>query len=546
LQTASSINVTITATKTLAGRDVSQSGTIRSISPNTSSSANSIVLSGSGGGNWAYKRPITITNSSGGALTNYQVQINPFTDATFINNTGLVGSWHLNEGSGAAVSDMSGSNNNGTISGTNYWNASGKFGSTFSGNGTNLNVVNIPNSTSLSPTTAITIETWVKLNTSGVKEIIGKNNASSNTIAAYELYQANQKFSFKLFKAGALTQWTTNTDVSLGTWHHVLATWDGSFAKIYVDGVLDMTPASYTGSIDTTTGPLTIGAYGDGQYPINGNVDEVKIYNRALSAVEIAFRYGTSGVPKVRSDHADIRFANISGATEYSYWQETDGKYWVKIPSLAAGDTTINMYYGNPSATKVSNGDNTFIFFDDFESGNLNKWNAKSGTPLIGSTYAYSGGYGGQASSTTCNENSLQHTFSATAMPTVIAEYRRRIVNGYSYAGIAGPLGTDARYIGADISSPTNYTIYDSAYNPATSTSVASWRKYKVSASPSATTYYTDGVQIPFTTSRAGTFKSIILYACSAGGYSYFDDVVVRQYASSEPTHAAPGAETAP
>ena len=203
------------------------------------------------------------------------------------------------------------------------------------------------------------------------------------------------------------------------------------------------------------------------------------------------------------------------------------------------------MYYGNASVASSSSGDNTFIFFDDFESGNLNKWSSNTGTPSIGSAYAYSGSYGGRVSSTTCAESMLKHVFSVTPMSSVIATYRRLIVNGFSYSGIYGPLITDSRLIGTNLAAPTSYTIYDNAYNVAASTSVAIWRQYKVTASPTATTYYTDGVQIPYTTNRAGTFSGIQLYSCSVGGYSYFDDVVVRQYAATEPTHTAPGAEVA-
>jgi len=55
---------------------------------------------------------------------------------------------------------------------------------------------------------------------------------------------------------------------------------------------------------------------------------------------------------------------------------------WVKVPSIPAGSTkTIYMYYGNPSATPMSNGDNTFIFFDDFNDNSLDlaKWQTGSG-----------------------------------------------------------------------------------------------------------------------------------------------------------------------
>ena len=72
------------------------------------------------------------------------------------------------------------------------------------------------------------------------------------------------------------------------------------------------------------------------------------------------------------SDFADIRFTDFWG-TELSYWLESKtnlstATFWVKVPSITVGNTTIYLYYGNSSATSVSDPDNTFIFFDDFES----------------------------------------------------------------------------------------------------------------------------------------------------------------------------------
>ena len=77
---------------------------------------------------------------------------------------------------------------------------------------------------------------------------------------------------------------------------------------------------------------------------------------------------------KCRSDFGDIRFTESDGVTELSYWMEekVDGDYaifWVKIPSIPKQPktTTIYIYYGNSSATTTSNGEETFIFFDDFD-----------------------------------------------------------------------------------------------------------------------------------------------------------------------------------
>ncbi len=85
---------------------------------------------------------------------------------------------------------------------------------------------------------------------------------------------------------------------------------------------------------------------------------------------------------KMRSDCGDIRFTDSNGSTLLNYWIESgcntaSTKIWIKVPSIPANSTkTIYVYYGNPSATSLSNGDATFLFFDDFLGTSLDatKW----------------------------------------------------------------------------------------------------------------------------------------------------------------------------
>ena len=89
--------------------------------------------------------------------------------------------------------------------------------------------------------------------------------------------------------------------------------------------------------------------------------------------------------PKMNADFSDLRFAQYNSSSaqnkELPYWIEnkTDGvgaTVWVKSDSIKdSGTSTMYMYYGNSTAATASNGDLTFEYFDDFESGNLkNGW----------------------------------------------------------------------------------------------------------------------------------------------------------------------------
>jgi hypothetical protein len=106
--------------------------------------------------------------------------------------------------------------------------------------------------------------------------------------------------------------------------------------------------------------------------------------------VKIIVHYGTgtdSGADvylngKCRTDFGDIRFTASDGSTLLSYWMESyvasdNAVFWVKVnDDLSTNAATIYVYYGNPSATTTSNGDATFLFFDDFLGTALdpNKW----------------------------------------------------------------------------------------------------------------------------------------------------------------------------
>jgi len=92
----------------------------------------------------------------------------------------------------------------------------------------------------------------------------------------------------------------------------------------------------------------------------------------------------SSNFPSDKNQSGDLRFTKSDGTTLLNFWVEkVEGTSpnrvaycWVKIADNLDNNVDIYCYYGNSSATNVSNGDNTFLFFDDFESSSLdlNKW----------------------------------------------------------------------------------------------------------------------------------------------------------------------------
>jgi hypothetical protein len=96
------------------------------------------------------------------------------------------------------------------------------------------------------------------------------------------------------------TSYTADSSVSVndGKWHYIAATYDGTTMRIYIDGVQTGTQTGFTGNLPNLAGALHIGA--DYQATpanfFNGSIDDVRIYNRALSPTEIQNLYGSGQV----------------------------------------------------------------------------------------------------------------------------------------------------------------------------------------------------------------------------------------------------------
>jgi hypothetical protein len=301
---------------------------------------------------WGYRRAITISNSGTSALTDYQVLVtNPI-----YNETGLVGSWHFNEGSGTIAFDSSGNNNNGNLVNGPTW-VDGKFGKALSFNGVNQKV-SIPETPSLrfgSGNFAITV--WMKSNVSQRQWMVS-HYSGANPGWGCGVVDTSGKADFFTRSSAGTTEVISSRVITDGQWHFVVCQRVGNEFRIYIDGVLDASQTFAHTSVDNTAS-LAIGEEANyNRQWFNGIIDEVRIYNRALSDAEIQALYQA----KARLDYEDIRFTDSDGSTLLNYWQEADGRFWIKVPSIPASSTkTIYVYYGNPSATSMSSVQNTFI-----------------------------------------------------------------------------------------------------------------------------------------------------------------------------------------
>jgi len=197
---------------------------------------------------------------------------------------GLVAAYGFNEGIGVLTFDSSGQANTGTLAGAT-WTTNGKFGSALSFNGTSA-WVTIDDSPSLDLTTGLTIEAWVNPSSgSGTRTVLMKETASGLAYALYSAVSGQRPVGYVHTRKDNPA--VGSAAVPLNTWTHLAFTFDGSTLRLYVNGSLVRTSGINSGSIVTSAGALRIGGNAVfGEY-FKGLIDEVRVYNRALTAADI-------------------------------------------------------------------------------------------------------------------------------------------------------------------------------------------------------------------------------------------------------------------
>ena len=202
--------------------------------------------------------------------------------------TGLVAAYGFDEGAGTVVADSSGNGNTGTIAGAT-WTPSGKFGGALSFNGTNARVT-IPDSASLDLIDAMTLEAWVYPTVAPAewRAVIAKDVDRYYLMASSD--NQNRPAVGGTFGTTNLNAFGAAT-LPVNAWTHLAATYDRTTIRLYVNGI-QVSSVAQTQAMSASTEVLTIGADFYGEY-FTGLIDEVRIYNRALTSGEIQTDSGT-------------------------------------------------------------------------------------------------------------------------------------------------------------------------------------------------------------------------------------------------------------
>lgn len=224
----------------------------------------------------------------------------------------ISGEWKIDEGSGTVANDTWGGLNNGTL--YNFTDSTAGYGDSSSHtdgwmsssnciSGTclkfdgNDDYVGLGTNSVLNINGSITIAAWIKASagaSSDYRMIVAKEESA--TINPYELYlrPTTSHLAFDAMFTGGNIEGTTSLNDN--KWHYVVCTRDDSIkiTKIYLDGLLEVKSSTYSGSNPqaASTTETRIGrTFYANRFPFLGLIDEVRIFNAALSISEVKEQY---------------------------------------------------------------------------------------------------------------------------------------------------------------------------------------------------------------------------------------------------------------
>jgi hypothetical protein len=271
------------------------------------------------------------------------------------------------------ANDVSGNGNAGYLIGiaTTSFYTTGKIGQGFNFDGIDDRVNLGDPAASLDNRTTLSVSAWVKSSTADItsasKAIVNKSRSVSGFSGWNLLVDTSEKFNFRVSDGVTTASAVSDASFADTKWHHVVGVYNGTDIKIYVDGAsADSTPPSFTATIPTLNRSLCIG-YAPGNVSdcsssgvttqFAGAIDDVRIYNRELSATEVVQLYkigaqalttGVSRTDRLTSglvgywtfdgkDMAGGRVADISGNNKTGYFNSISTTTVYRLGKIGQG-----------------------------------------------------------------------------------------------------------------------------------------------------------------------------------------------------------------
>ncbi|GEM_PF-3897888 len=352
---------------------------------------------------WNSKHKLTIDNTkvSGSAnLTNFPVYLSGdnfladvFTKAAarreinanwLLSDANLQGYWRLeSDGSDETA-------NNYDLTAVNSpTHATGKFGNGVDLERDNTTYYKVASATNLNITSSKTVSCWIKPESTGLWQTILTH--SDGTTTGYDFFLTASN-TIRFGDWGLTTNDSISSDITLavGTWYHVVGIWDATnnVISVWVNGVKKS--LATTGSSASDTGELRIGADRTPSNAFDGIIDDVAIFNRALSDYEVkALYYGTSdlrfssdeaGSTELASEvvffdpdnslaevHVKVPTVSYNTDTDFYVWYEasTEAPY---APTATYGSQAV---WGNPLVVHSDSSDGSTVFSDSGSSAHV-------------------------------------------------------------------------------------------------------------------------------------------------------------------------------
>jgi hypothetical protein len=212
---------------------------------------------------------------------------------------GPIAYWRLGEPSGSTMIDSTGNGHVGSYSGATLgvtgliddpdtaasWAGSGAAGVTTA----NLSQFDI---------SVITLEAWIQTSSTAVRQILTRDDGVNRVFQ----FRTNTVVQFLLLRDGdGASHGTLSgvTNIADGQPHHVVLTYDGSTARLFVDGTLEASPSLPAGLQLGSTAPVRVAARSGGAFSDvwTGVLDEIVVYGRVLPAGEVEEHYNVgSGI----------------------------------------------------------------------------------------------------------------------------------------------------------------------------------------------------------------------------------------------------------
>jgi hypothetical protein len=421
------------------------------------------------------------------ARTEAQIKANMYKELVG-NESGLVGYYKLNNGTGATATDNSPNANHGTLTNGPLWELSGCLGGSRQAldfDGSNDNVT-FPYNAALVITASVTIEAWVNLATTGQQCYVAGKITHGNPQYGYGMYINSGNLGGDpgqiTFIAGrSWFDWPSvrsNARLETNKWYHVVGTFDGRYLKIYVNGKLDNTyDRGSTYTMNDSGDNFKIGYNGNlGTNYFSGKIDEVRVWNTARTETQI------------RENFLKTLAGNEAGLVAYYRMDQTDGTTLYDMTANGINGTLNNM---DAATDWVSSGAfNTWIGAENDLWSNADNWT--NGVAATGQSLGFYN---------TSNGKDFTINSAVTYNSIYLSNVNSLTLNTATQLTLTGNFFNDAELsIKSDISGDASFIVKGAVDGSGT---------YNVERYLTANTWHF--VTSPITTGTAGVFQGIWL-----------------------------------